>query len=104
MLENIKILLNLKDTKQDVLLNLLIDNIKQKILNYTGLITIPTELEYIVMELTIIRYRKLGLEHTTGQSMGGTNITIYTEDIPQEYKEQLDKFTSSASKGKVRFL
>ena len=91
MLENIKLLLNIQDNSKDNLLNYLISNIKQKILSYTNQIEILPQMEYIVEELVVLRYNKLGSEGLQSESFSGISQT-FNQDIPQDIKSQLNQF------------
>lgn len=91
MLENIKLLLNIQDNSKDNLLNYLISNVKQKILTYTNQTEILPSMEYIVDELVILRYNKLGSEGLQSESYSGISQT-FNQDIPSDIKSQLNQF------------
>lgn len=91
MLENIKLLLNIQDNSKDNLLSYLISNAKQKILTYTNQTEILPSMEYIVDELVILRYNKLGSEGLQSESFSGVSQT-FNQDIPQDIKSQLNQF------------
>lgn len=91
MLENIKLLLNIMDNSKDNLLGYLISNVKQKILSYTNQTEILPQMEYLVEELVVLRYNKLGSEGLQSESFSGVSQT-FNQDIPQDIKSQLNQF------------
>ncbi|WP_051931538.1 phage head-tail connector protein [Clostridium sp. KNHs214] len=91
MLENIKLLLNIQDNSKDNLLSYLISNAKQKILSYTNQTEILPQMQYLVDELVILRYNKLGSEGLQSESYSGISQT-FNQDIPADIKSQLNQF------------
>ncbi|MGM0940358.1 MAG: phage head-tail connector protein [Bacillota bacterium] len=114
MLERIKTLLDLKDGLQDDVLGIIIENVsshllgKLKRVNKT-ITSIPEELNYVIEEVSIRRYNRIGTEGAKAESVEGHKIEFYDlekdfvpyEDIIDSYKED----TSDAPKrGKVMFV
>ena len=107
MLKDIKLLLGIDDDSRDDLLNLLISNAQTQLLGRLGdLETVPVELAYIVPELVIIRYNRIGAEGLSSQSVEGHSANYQVDDLaPFEsaIKAYLNKHREPRT-GVVRFL
>lgn len=104
MLAEIKKSLELSSSDKDELLASLIKRCSQPILNYIGLKKIPNELEYIVIELVLARYNRLGSEGITSESVDGISY-VYNSDVIEPYRKDLDLWicnNSSESNKKVK--
>ena len=108
LLANLKLLLDLtdSDTELDVKLNLIIEQSKKKVLAYLPNVTlVPDELSYIVLELSVMRFNRIGNEGMTnyskeGQSIAyGVDMSNYKSDIKAWLLKQADN-----DRGVVRFL
>ena len=88
MINKIKILLGITDN--DELLNEIIEITEYKILNYINKKTLPEELEFILIELVISRFNKIGSEGFSSESTDGKNISY--EDDFENYKQYLDDY------------
>ena len=108
LLANLKLLLDLtdSDTELDVKLNLIIDQSKKKVLAYLPNTTlVPDDLSYIVLELSVVRFNRIGNEGMTnysqeGQSIAyGVDMSNYEADIKAWLLKQADN-----DRGVVRFL
>lgn len=95
-LAEIKTILGLSDTSKDELITKLYNNVEGAILIYIGKSTLPTELNFIAIEATVIRYNRLGSEGLTQESIDVVSQT-FTEDILDTYKPYLDVYISRNS-------
>ena len=101
MLERIKLLLNVSD--EDKLINELIELTKAKILSYISEKNIPSELEFIVIELTVSRYNRIGSEGIKSESVDG-RVQSYEGDL-ECYYPVLDKYIEGKQQvRKVRLI
>lgn len=82
MLERIKLLLNV--TGEDKLIEELIELTRSKVLAYISEKEIPKELEFIIIELTVNRYNRIGSEGIKTESIDGKAQT-YEGDIEAYY-------------------
>ncbi len=104
ILENVKKLLNLDDSQEeklDVIINLTASRLK---ILLGDVDKIPRQLEYIVTEVSISRFNRIGSEGTSSHTVEGESMTfndddfnIYRNDI-KEFQKQHEK------KGRVMFL
>lgn len=108
LLTNLKLLLDLTDldTELDTKLNLIIEQSKKKVLAYLPNIpVVPDDLSYIVLELSVVRFNRIGNEGMTSYSQDGESIAYsadmsnYEADIKAWLLKQADN-----ERGVVRFL
>ena len=96
MINKIKILLGITDN--DELLNEIIEITEYKILNYINKKTLPGELEFILIELAVERYNRIGSEGIASESVDGKNVSY--EDNFENYKTYLDDYIFKNDKNK----
>ena len=89
MLERIKLLLGIDDDVDD-LLNEIITLVSDKITSYIKEDTVPKTLEWLLIELCINRYNRIGSEGVSIENINGANIQY--EDLDETYKFYLDKY------------
>lgn len=82
MLSRIKTMLGIKDNLQDEVLNVLISNVSSHLKALLGK-EIPSHLEYIVEEITVRRFNRLGTEGMQSESVEGHSVTFY--DLSKEF-------------------
>ena len=97
LLNRIKTLLGVPDN--DELINEIIELTKDKILNYINKSELPNELEFVLVELAIQRYNRIGSEGISSESVDGKSVS-YEADF-EGYKVYLDDYINknSISKG-----
>lgn len=114
-LENIKIVLDIEDKLQDPVLGIFISNVRSHLLGLFRKVNkeiknIPTECEYIIEEITIRRYNRVGTEGMKSESVEGHKIDFYDlkdefvpyQDIIDDYKK--DDEDAKPNRGKVMFI
>lgn len=87
-LSDLKTMLQIKqdDTKRDEILNLIIKNTKQALSFKLGLKAdknIPSELDFILLEVSVKRYNRLANEGMSSYSQEGQSITFSTNDFDE---------------------
>ena len=108
LLANLKLFLDLtdSDTELDGKLDLIIEQSKKKVLAYLPNVTlVPDELSYIVLELSVVRFNRIGNEGMTSYSQDGKSIA-YGADMSNyeaDRKAWLSKQVNN-DRGVVRFL
>ena len=88
LLNRIKTLLQIQDN--DELIYEIIEITKEKILNYINKEELPGELEFILVEMAISRFNKIGSEGFSSESTDGKSISY--EDDFESYKQYLDDY------------
>lgn len=109
VLDDVKVLLDIPETEKDLdkKLELIIKNAGRQVLSYlsAGITEVPSSLEYIVTEMAVARFNRIGNEGMSAYSQEGESIT-YGDDISpylpaiQAWNEQ----KKESSKGRMRFL
>lgn len=112
MLERIKTMLDIKDALQDNVLNIIIENVtshlvgKLKRLNDT-IVDIPVELNYVIEEIAIRRYNRIGTEGMKSESVEGHRVDFYSlSDDFKPYDDIINGYEppKQSKRGKVMFL
>lgn len=109
VLDDVKILLDIpaEDTDLDGKLGLIIKNAGRQVLSHLPADTeeVPEALEYIVCELSVIRFNRLGNEGMSSYSQEGESIT-YGDDIAPYLSaiQEWNRMQQSNTRGVVRFL
>ena len=88
LLNRIKTLLQIQDN--DELIYEIAEITKEKILNYINQEELPSELEFILVEMAISRFNKIGSEGFSSESTDGKSISY--EDDFEIYKQYLDDY------------
>lgn len=103
MIKNIKLLLGITDNLQDDLLTLLIANAKAYVRNYFNTeIYEQDENSFIIEEVVVKRFRRLGSEGYKSDSTNGRSITFSENDFAP-YAYLLHKEKGLYEKGTVTF-
>ena len=96
LLNRIKTLLGIPDN--DELIYEITELTKSKILNYINEVELPLELEFVLVELTVQRYNRIGSEGIASESVDGKSVSY--EDVFENYKPYLDDYISRSGKSK----
>jgi hypothetical protein len=92
VLQNLKVMLGIKDNGRDDLLNLIIDNTEQALRFKLELTTdeeIPGELGYIELEVSVRRFNRLQNEGMSQYSQEGESITFNSSDF-DDFLDDID--------------
>ena len=90
-LENVKLLLSINDNVQDELLKRIIDNTEKRLISLlpVDIEEVPDRLEYIVEEVAVKRFNRVGAEGMTQESVDGRSNTFQSNDF-DEYMDVID--------------
>lgn len=106
VLGNVKVLLNINDNLEDDKLNIIINNTTARLKSFLDPITypkVPTELDYIIEEVTVKRYNRIGAEGMSQESVDGRSSTYQLNDF-DEYLSVLSNYNPlETTRGKVTF-
>lgn len=107
---NVKTMLGIKDTLQDAVISLIIANIESRLTvwlkQHAKLDNIPSELLFIVEEMAVARFQRLGSEGMASESVEGHSVT-FNEDDFSPYLSILETYIpekSNEKSGKVMFF
>ena len=108
MLDILKGMLGIEpnDTDLDTKLQWLLKSTTQRLKILLGNIEPPEELQYIIIDVAIIRFNRIGSEGLTSHSVEGESLS-FTDDDFKGYKDDIQAFLDTqkeSKKGKVRFL
>ena len=108
MLKDLKILLGipLDDITLDEKLNVIIRSTQSRLKALLGGMDVPEELAYIVTDVAVIRFNKIGSEGLSSHSVEGESLSFLENDFAgymDDIQAYLDK-QKDATKGKVRLL
>ena len=93
LLNRIKTLLNIEGNEN--LIYEIVNITESKILNYINATEMPIELEFVLIELAIQRFNRIGSEGIASESIDGKSVS-YDDDFTG-YKHYLDDYISRNS-------
>lgn len=85
-LSDLKTMLQIKDDKRDSILKLIIKNTTSALSFKLGLkadMNVPSELDFILLEVAVKRYNRLANEGMSSYSQEGQSITFSTNDFDE---------------------
>nr|WP_278783442.1 phage head-tail connector protein [Limosilactobacillus mucosae] len=108
VLKNLKTMLGLKDNDQDALLNLIITNTDHALCFKLESKTVPPELDYIELEVSVRRFNRIRNEGMTAYSQEGESITFKVSDF-DDFLDDINLWKRRNQKdvqtlGKVQFI
>lgn len=109
MLEEIKTVLGFSDAPGgtvDPILKVLIKTVTARLLVLIGATEVPEALQYIITEVVIARYNRIGSEGVASHGVSGETMQWNDDDFTP-YQKDIDAYRlsqASERKGKVRFL
>lgn len=108
ILNNLKIFLGIEknDNSKDELLNLIIETATSRLKVLLGGIEPPVELDHIILEVSIVRFNRIGSEGLSTHGVEGESQSFKDDDF-EPYKNEIQAFLDTQSentKGKLRFL
>ena len=93
LLNRIKTLLNVEGNEE--LITEIVNITEAKILNYINAIEMPKELEFVLIELSVQRFNRIGSEGIASENIDGKSVS-YDDDFIG-YKHYLDDYISRNS-------
>lgn len=105
ILENVKELLGNPKNIDDKL-NVIIELTQKRLGNLLSVKEVPEELEYIVIEVSVIRFNRIGSEGVSSHSVEGESMSFNDDDF-DSYDKDIRSWLNNLSdlkKGRVRFL
>lgn len=108
MLKDLKLMLGIdaEDSTQDAKLELIISAAIARLKNLLGGIDPPESLDYIVLDVSIIRFNKIGSEGMSSHSVEGESLSFTADDFAG-FADDIQAFLDSQKnsvRGRVRFL
>jgi hypothetical protein len=106
MLDELKELLGIEGSGQDSKLNIILETTEKRLRMLLGGLEPPEELNYIIEEVSVIRFNRIGSEGLSSHTVDGESQS-WSEDDFAGYKDDIQAYLDSqkeATKGRVRFL
>ena len=106
MLENLKMMLGIEDTALDDKLRLIVTNATARLKMLLGGIEPPDEMDYIILEVSVKRFNRIGSEGMASHTVEGES-TNYSDDDFAQYADDIQAFLDTqkdTTRGKVRFI
>lgn len=91
MLEDLKMLLDIKDNEQDAKLNYILKTCTKKVLKYCDRDSLLDGMEDLVVEFAILRYNKLGCEGLQEDQYNDAK-NVFFASIPPDLQKLLDTY------------
>ena len=93
LIDRVKLIIGIDilDDSKDELLAEIIANQTNIVNLYVGVTTLPTELEFVVVETSIARYNRKGSEGSASEGYDSVSYT-YTDDIMTPYLPYLELY------------
>lgn len=100
LLDSVKLRIGIEDTKQDDLITDIISDVQARVLAYInqdGLVQseLPSGLDFVIKDVTIRIYNKIGDEGKESSSEGNVSNTWETPADLSEYSDVLDVYRKS---------
>ena len=106
-LDTLKTLLGIPDDSRDELLTTIVNAVQARLLLLLGGVgQVPESLAYIVPEVAVIRYNRIGSEGMSSHSVEGETVAYADNDFAgymSEIEAYLDE-QQTTKRGRVRFL
>ena len=105
-LTTLKTLLGIPDDSRDALLTTIVSAVQARLLLLGGASEVPESLAYIVPEVAVIRYNRIGSEGMSSHSVEGETVAYADNDFAgymSEIEAYLDE-QQTTKRGRVRFL
>lgn len=104
VIDDVKALLGIED--EDKKLKVIITLTENRLKTLIGQTEVPSELEYIVTEVSIARFNRIGSEGLSGHTVEGEALTFKDNDFDQ-YADDIQTWRDAQSDqdiGRIRFL
>ncbi len=105
IIDDVTALLGFSDEKYNKTLDVIIRLTTNRLKTLLDVEEVPTELEYIVTEVSIVRYNKIGSEGVTSHSVEGETMSFSDNDF-KGYLDDIEVWKNKKNevKGVVKFL
>lgn len=80
-LDSVKRYIGINDTSKDELILEIISDVEQQLKILTGLLILPVDLNFVVKEVSIVRYNRLGSEGMETEDVDGYKVKYLKDDF-----------------------
>ncbi|MDW8759703.1 phage head-tail connector protein [Streptococcus suis] len=99
IIEQVKALLGITDNLQDDLLEVIRELTEAHFMAYTGQTLIPTPLEFIIVEIMVKRFNRIGSEGMSSHGVEGLSMSFDLDDFASYDKVIHRQFASDFQAG-----
>ncbi|HFU4009531.1 TPA: phage head-tail connector protein [Streptococcus suis] len=103
IIKQVKALLGISDNLQDDLLGVIQELTEAHFMAYTNQTTVPSTLEFIIVEVMVKRFNKLGSEGMKTQRVEGLDMEFVIDDFA-EYQTVIRQHFSSDFQARFKML
>lgn len=107
MLRDLKLLLGISDNSLDEKLEWILEATEKRLSMLLGGEDVPESLRYIITEVSVIRFNKIGSEGLSSHGVEGESLTFAANDFDgymDEIQAYLNKESCATEGGGFRFL
>ena len=106
MLEDLKRILGIavEDTDLDDKLNWIISSVRSRLKLLLGGMDPPEEMNFIIVEVAVVRFNRIGSEGTASHSVEGESLTFSDSDFDAYIQNFKDSLGQQGAKGGFKFL
>lgn len=103
ILEEVLVLLEMKNHENPPLekLEIIVKLVMRRLCSLLGTTAVPEELSYIVVEVSVIRFNRIGSEGMSIHNVEGESST-YMDDDFQGFKEDIQRFLDSKNQDSAK--
>lgn len=105
VIDNVKILLG-REGQEDKQLDAIVELTQSRLKTLLGSKTVPEELEYIVTEVSVSRFNRIGSEGLSGHAVEGETMNFKDNDF-KAFEDDIEAWRIANKEqkiGKVRFI
>ncbi len=105
-IDGVKLLIGLNDNKQDDQLKKIIEITERRLISMLpkDVEAVPNSLEWVVEEVAVKRYNRIGAEGMSSESIDGRSTTFQENDFDEYMSIIEDEFpTTSDKRGSIKF-
>lgn len=107
LLENLKKLLDIRDDSQNDKLQAIVKSVYERLCVLLNVEFVPEQLQYIITEVSVIRFNRIGSEGMSSHTVEGETISFSTEDDFNAFAADIEAWQlaqTEPKKGRVRFI
>lgn len=101
--DDVKTLLGIQDDERDGLIDLIVRLTSSRLNMLLGASETPPELDFVVTEVSVIRFNKIGSEGSVSHSAGSESLSFSDDDFAS-YMSEIRAYQAAKGQRRLRFL
>ncbi|WP_181350485.1 phage head-tail connector protein [Thalassobacillus sp. CUG 92003] len=106
--DNVKTMVGVQDDLQDAVIDIIIKNIESRVKiwlkQHASLDSIPEDLNFIIEEMAINRFNRIGSEGMTSEAVEGHSVSFSEDDLTPYLSILKTYIPTTETSGKVMFF